>query len=140
MSYEMEREKREAIEAGERALASLRAAESDLRSARNWGIWDMFGGRGLSTFIKRMKMTNAKDNMERARYDLMNFRRELGDVHFDGDLRLETDDFLAFADFFFDGFFVDFMMQDRINRAGRQVTEAIRRVENILSRLRYDYR
>lgn len=42
MAYDFEKEKREAMEAGNRALHSLREAQANLDSARNWGLWDMF--------------------------------------------------------------------------------------------------
>ena len=44
MGYDIEKEKREAIEAGQRALSSLRTAKENLNSAKNWGLVDMFGG------------------------------------------------------------------------------------------------
>ena len=44
MGYDIEKEKREAIEAGRRALNSLQAAKENLNSAKNWGLVDMFGG------------------------------------------------------------------------------------------------
>ena len=44
MGYDIEKEKREAIEAGRRALNSLSAAKENLNSAKNWGLVDMFGG------------------------------------------------------------------------------------------------
>lgn len=37
MAYDFEKEKREAMEAGNRALHSLREAQANLDSARNWG-------------------------------------------------------------------------------------------------------
>ena len=57
------------------------------------------------------------------------------DVSISYDLDIEMGDFLSFADWFFDGFFVDWMVQDRINKAREQVSEAIRQVEDILRRL-----
>ena len=135
MAYDLEKEKREAIEAGNRALRSLREAQNNLNSAKNWGIWDMFGGGFISTMAKHSKMDRAKQNMEQARYDLKNFSRELNDVNIACHLDIETGDFLSFADWFFDGFVVDWMVQDRINQASRQVAEAIRRVEGILRQL-----
>lgn len=50
-------------------------------------------------------------------------------------LDIETGDFLSFAGWFFDGFVVDWMVQDRINQASRRVAEAICRVEGILRQL-----
>ena len=135
MAYDLEKEKREAIAAGQRALNSLRAAQNDLDSAKNWGLWDMFGGSFFSTMIKRSKMDAAKGNMEQAKYDLQIFSRELRDVSVSCNLEMETGDFLSFADWFFDGFIVDWMVQERINKARSQVAEAIWQVENILRQL-----
>ena len=128
MGYDIEKEKREAIEAGHRALNSLGAAKENLNSAKNWGLVDMFGGGFFSTMLKHSKMDQAK-------YDLRNFSRELDDVNMACNLHIDTGDFLSFADYFFDGFVVDWMVQDRINNAKRQVEEAIRRTESIVNQL-----
>ena len=52
-------------------------------------------------------------------------------------LNINTGDFLSFADYFFDGFVVDWMVQDRINNARHQVEEAIRRTEYIINQLQH---
>ena len=135
MTYDLQKEKREAVDAGYRALDSLRAARENLDSAKNWGLWDMFGGGLISTMLKQSKMDSSKQNMERAKYDLHRFSQELRDVSISYDLDIEMGDFLSFADWFFDGFFVDWMVQDRVNKAREQVSEAIRQVEDILRRL-----
>ena len=135
MAYDFEKEKREAADAGNRALRSLKAAQENLSSAKNWGIWDMLGGGFISTMAKHSKMDRAKENLAKARSDLKSFSRELQDVNMACHLDIETGDFLSFADWFFDGFVVDWMVQDRINQAARQVEEAIHRVETILRQL-----
>ena len=68
-------------------------------------------------------------------YDLRSFSRELNDVNMACNLNINTGDFLSFADYFFYGFVVDWVVQDRINNAKRQVEEAIRRTESIVSQL-----
>lgn len=65
MGYDIEKEKREAIEAGQRALSSLRIAKENLNSAKNWGLVDMFGGGFFSTMLKHSKMDQARQNMDR---------------------------------------------------------------------------
>lgn len=135
MAYDLEKERREAIEAGHRALLSLRAAQENLDSAKSWGLWDMFGGGFFTTMFKHSKMDAAQRNMDQAKYDLQNFSRELKDVSVSCDLKIETGDFLSFADWFFDGFVVDWMVQDRINKAREQVAEAVWQVQNILRQL-----
>ena len=95
----------------------------------------MFGGGLIFTMLKQSKMDSAKQNMEQAKYDLREFSQELRDVSISYELDIETGDFLSFADWFFDGFFVDWMVQDQINKARDQVEQAIWQVENILRQL-----
>ena len=138
MSYDYRKECMEAMDAGNRALESLRSAKACLDSARNWGIWDMLGGGFISSMIKRSKMSDAQNLMNRAKQDLRAFTRELDDVHMSGQLDIEINDFLGFADLLWDNFLVDLMMQDRINNTRAQVDDVIYRVEQILSRLQYE--
>ena len=135
MGYDIEKEKREAIDAGRRAINSLKTARDNLNSAKNWGLADMFVGGFFTTMFKQSKMEQARQNMEQAKYDLRNFSRELNDVNMACDLNLNTGDFLSFADYFFDGFVVYWMVHDRINNARHQVEEAIRRTEYIINQL-----
>jgi hypothetical protein len=135
MAYDIEREKREAIDAGYRALQSLNNAKAELNSARNWGLVDLFDGGTLTGLFKYSKMNNAQRYMEQAKYDLSSFGKELNDVNMVCDLNLDVGGFLSFADFFFDGVVADWLVQDRINEARRQVDDAIWRVQEIINRL-----
>ena len=132
----MRREMKEAMDAGERALSSLRNAQRKLNSAGNWGLLDMFGGGLFSTIMKRSKMDDAQQLMEAAKSDLKRFQRELKDVNIPLDLRMEVGSFLSFADFFFDGFVADYLVQSKISEAKEQVSDAIIRVEQILNELK----
>ena len=62
----LDRERQEAIDAGERALDSLYGARRELASAGNWGLLDLFGGGLFSTFAKHSKMDDAQRYMEQA--------------------------------------------------------------------------
>ncbi|MDD7334063.1 MAG: hypothetical protein PUG70_06815 [Lachnospiraceae bacterium] len=136
-NYNYEKERQEAIDAGNRALNSLYTAQNELNGAKNWGIVDMLGGGFITDLVKHSKMNNAQNHMEQAKYDLQSFSRELRDVSTYINLDFNTSDFLSFADYFFDGLVADWMMQDRINNARSQVDEAIRRVKSILNQLYY---
>lgn len=134
--YNRDIEIREAIESGERALSSLRDAKASLSSARGWGIFDLFGGGVISGMAKHMKIRDARQNLNRAKLDLERFGRELSDVQDLQGMNVEMGDFLTFADFFFDGFLADMMVQSKIRQAQRNIDDAIYRVEAMLSRLR----
>jgi hypothetical protein len=135
MAYDIVREKREATDAGYRALQSLNKAKAELNSAKNWGLVDLFGGRTITGLIKYSKMSNAQRDMEQAKCDLSRFGKELNDVNMACNLNIDVGGFLSFADFFFDGVIADWLVQDKINEAHRQVDDAIRRVQEILRQL-----
>lgn len=137
MSYDFRKECNEAIYAGERAKNSLYNALTELERAGTWGIVDMLSSRSLFfSLIKRSKMNNAQHYMEVAKDDIRVFNRELHDVQVEGNLNIETGDFLSFADWFFDSLLVDWLVQDRIKNAKRQVEDAIRQIDRILDQLR----
>lgn len=130
------REIQEALYAGQEAQRYLKQAKECLDSAGNWGIVDMLGGGLITTYIKRSKMKDADTLVQEARAALKRFQRELMDVDSIPDFHIETGDFLSFADYFFDGFVADFLVQSKINDAKRQVENAIQRVDYIMGQLR----
>lgn len=135
MAYDYEKERQEAITAGERALDSLEKAQSCLDSARGWGIYDILGGGLLSSLIKHGRMNKAEEYLSEAKYDLRQFEKELRDLDEFESINLNTQDFLGIADLIFDGLIADVAMQSRINEARVAVNHAIHRVEGILNRL-----
>ena len=89
----------------------------------------MLGGGLISDLIKHSKM-------EEAKYHLQRFRKELSDVNGNFNLQLNVGGFLSFADFFFDGFVADYLVQSKISEARRQVDDAIAKVSRILEDLK----
>ena len=132
----MQREINEAIMAGERALSSLKLAQRELNSARNWGLFDMCGGGLISGMIKHSKINESSKMMERASQDLLLFKSELQDVNLPVNLQMDIGDFWSFADFFFDGFLADCMVQSKIAEARGKVQTTINMVESILYNLK----
>lgn len=122
------REINEAVDAGEHALDSLRAAKSKLDSARAWGIYDILGGGLLSSAIKHGQISNANEWMEQANCDLRRFTKELRDVPGE-DLYVQTGDLISMLDIFCDNFFSDIMVQGRINDARNRIDQVIDQVQ-----------
>ena len=129
------REIHEAILAGEKALYCLDDAKKKLSSAGNWGLMDLFGGNFISGMMKHSKIDEAEKCLRKAGEALSVFRRELGDVNLPADVHIETSDFLTFADFFFDGFIADILVQSKIGKAQKQCDDALRQVRQIRGQL-----
>ena len=107
-----------------------------LDSASGWGTCDILGGGMLATMAKHGRMNDAQNAAFQARQAISRFRTELADV---SQLRvpdLQVGEFTSFADYFFDGLFVDLYIQDKIGTARRSAEETAAQVEDLLSQLR----
>lgn len=136
----MKNELLEAIEAGERALNSLRAAQTRLNSAGNWGLFDLLGGGLIAGLMKHSKLNDASGLLEEAKRDIRAFQRELRDVELIEDLSIDVGDFLSFADLAFDNVVADFLVQRKISQAQEQLDRAERQVDSITAALKRKYR
>lgn len=136
----MKQQLREAILAGERALAALDDAQGKLKSAKNWGLFDLMGGDFFATLIKRSKMKDASALIDDAKYALAAFQRELRDVEIMMDVDFDDDGLLAFADYVFDDFFSDILVQRKIGKAQDQLRRIERQVSSIVAALKTKYK
>ena len=121
--------------AADMASMSLQKAEELLQKASSWGIWDMLGGGMFTTWIKHSRIDDARTSLEEARRSVRSLRRELMDIDIPADFKIDIGEFLNFADYFFDGLIIDWMVQAKIREASDNVSEAIRRVETLRTRL-----
>ena len=138
MTEEQRIETEEAIAAADEALYHLNGAKKYLKSAGNWGIYDMIGGGFLSGIIKHGKIESAEEEIEAAKEALETFAEELRDVS--GYSSVHIDSFLKFGDLVFDGFLMDALVQHEIGKAKAQCDEAINYVERIREELTYRLR
>ncbi|MBQ4650138.1 MAG: hypothetical protein IJB73_05495 [Firmicutes bacterium] len=130
------RELKEAVSAGEYTLQGFEMIYKHLDAAEGWGTWDMFGGGLLSTMAKHDELDSAQKEVEKLQVRLRSFRTELADVQINAQLQVTMDDFTTFADWFFDGFFVDGMVLDKIVQSRRQIRELEREIEEVVQLLR----
>lgn len=135
ISRRNQREIEEAQAAGITALQALQSIAGSLNSAAGWGIFDMVGGGIISTMIKHSHIDEAKRQVARAESELRRFQTELLDIRITGPAQIQIDGFSKFADFFFDGFFMDFFMQTKINKVRENVDNVIAQVEAVLAQL-----
>lgn len=129
------RELKEAIEAGKAVLTGLDGVVGFLKSARNWGTFDMIGGGLIATAVKHSKIDRARESVHHVQQLLRVFQRELADIDSRTDIDLDISSFLTFADYFFDGLIVDWVVQSRIGRSLDSAVQAAERVHGIVQQL-----
>ena len=129
------RELNEAISAGRFVIDGFGPVIENLNSAQSWGTWDLFGGGLISSIAKHEKLGQAQAELENLQIKLRSFRTELSDVKINADLNISMDEFTTFADWFFDGFFVDSMILDKIHRAKDQVYDLQQQIYRLIDSL-----
>lgn len=125
----------EAVSAGRTALATADQILNSLDSAHGWATWDLLGGGLVADLAKHSHLDSAQAAVEQLQVELRRFKTELADVTIDADLQVSIDGFLRFADYFFDGLFVDWAVMDRINQSQAAVEETRGRITAVLDRL-----
>ena len=126
----------EAIAAADNAIYYLDRADDALESAGNWGIFDMLGGGFIATMVKHGKMDDAERELSLARDAIRKFSKEMQDIGQITGGYLQVDDFMRFADYFFDGFIADWMVQSKIKKAREQIWQARNHIGNIQKQLK----
>lgn len=125
----------EALGAVEDALDCLDAAARDLKSAGNWGWFDIFGGGFLTSMLKHDKMQTAQRHLVAAQEALARLADELHDVEGFAGLGPDVSDFLLAADWLFDNAFMDAMVQQRIIESQDRVAKAVSQCEQVRDQL-----
>ena len=137
-----QKELKEALEAGNQARVLLQKVQESLDSAHGWGVWDMLGGGLLATAVKHARIDDARQHVHHAQQALHRFGRELKDVnpHLLTAITIDIGGFATFADYFFDGLIVDWIVQSRINDSLKNVNNILERVNTILRELQQELR
>ncbi len=126
------KELQQAIRAGNSAGAALKKVEVKLKSAKNFGTWDMLGGGMLVSLMKHDSMDGARTSALQAQRALDRFQSELGDVGTTLNRSIQLDKTTKIFDLFFDNIFVDWMVQSKLQRASKQCMATKKEVRRIV--------
>lgn len=116
---------REAIDACNESRVAVNNALDSLKSAENWGTYDIFAGGMFSSMIKHDKVNEGKSYLNELSYSLKRLEDELDDITIDlpvKDLNISSLDYTF--DVFFDNIFSDFSIQRKIEDAIYRVDDA----------------
>ena len=130
-----EKELQEAVYAGHSALNSANEVLRRLDNAEGWSTFDVLGGGLLADLAKHNELDIAQQAVEHLQSDLRRFRTELADVTIHAELEVRVDEFLRFADCFFDNLFTDWTVMEQIQNSIAQVRSTVCDIRNVLARL-----
>lgn len=125
----------EAIEAGGIAQLALGEAKTSFEKAKGWSTFDMFGGGVITTSIKHSHLDTAKNTVHQAEKRLRQFQDELLDIQNHMKVDLDMSELLTFADYFFNGIVIDWMVHNKITQAMTQIEETFDLVTRTLKKL-----
>ncbi len=132
------REVREAMKVGKEAFNVLEQMLGFLRTARNWGRWDMGKGGRRTAHFKHSNIDRARERAYLAQQLLNRFEEELRDIYEHVErlnLQIELDSFSRFMDVFFDNLISDWVIQQKIQNALSNVNAVRDRVLRMLEGL-----
>lgn len=125
----------EALSVGNRLFSCLSNVVESLDSAKGYGVWDMVGGGIIATAGKHSHLDTAQSTLEDAKELMKKFKKELSDIQVTLDSQVNIEGFSQFADFFFDGFLVDWFVQSKINRSIERISDARQQILKVLGQL-----
>ncbi|WP_276864529.1 hypothetical protein [Anaerococcus tetradius] len=128
-------ELQEAKEKAQVVLKSTDEALNFLKSASNWSLFDLLGGEGITSLMKRSKIKKANKEIERMTLELEELRKKLKDV--DISLPLEISDTMEdnFFDVFFDNIFTDLRVNGEIKKKLAELRDFRQNIEELIQRL-----
>lgn len=126
----------EALSAGHSARGVADSVLSELDKAEGWNTFDMIGGGGIITHVaKHNHLDRAQDMIEYLQGKLCTFKSELADINVQANMQVNVDGFLRFADYFFDGLFVDWTIGGQIRESRDSVYEVRQQIDTAINKL-----
>lgn len=113
----------EAHALGQSIIFQIFVIEDELNSAESWGTWDLYGGGLISAAVKHSHLDEAQELISELQGTLRRYHTELSDVTIQADIQAQVEGFLRFADYFFDGLYVDRAVLDHIHCALNQISK-----------------
>ena len=93
------------------------------------------GGGLLADIVKHDHLDEAQAKINTLQVELRAFKTELADVKIQADIHVKIEEFLKFADFFFDGLFSNWAVKDKIEESITSVKHTKYEIRAVISKL-----
>ena len=126
------KEVKEAIAACKNAYDRTYQVLEKLKSAQNWGYYDIFGGDFLGTMMKHENLDQAQRMVQEASHAINIFQKELNDV----EMVLPQFDTMTIVFDYVDNIFVDWIVQSQINKSVDQISHIHQSIQKAIQDLK----
>lgn len=123
------------IEWADLAINALVQANKCMNTAGNWGMVDMFGGGFFSSMLKHSSAEDAERHIQHAQSYLECMNNGLEEIFQKKDTHLMFSALEIAVDMWMDDNFMDCLVQMHIGKVQKQISKAIRQVENVRKEL-----
>lgn len=113
----------------------LSKVESNLKSARNWGLYDIVGGKTLVGIVKHRKIRNAESNLKKVKRELLTLERDLDRLSLPINSKINPGTIITFMDIFLDFTFADLYTQIKISDALKNVRSLKKDLKSLYNEL-----
>ena len=142
-AYVYRKELMDVDEVGQKCVKSLQDMVHHLKQAKQWGNWDMVGGRQgrHASYSKHASIDKAKNISVWVKHELINLNKELKDIgHKKEHFQLNLDNFSSFTDIFFDNLISDWVIQQKISNTLSNTASVRDRIALIVESIRNEIR
>lgn len=134
-SQMLQKEIKEAIDAGNKVESIANQARNALDRADGWSTFDLLGGGLIADIAKYGHLDTAESLIHELQAQLGRFQTELADIKIQSDIQVSIDGFLRTADYIFDNIFTDWAVKDRISHALHQISITYDQIIDVVYRL-----
>ena len=128
---EMQKELRDVKLQADHVLRLIDEALDKIKSASNWGIYDVIAGGMVSSMIKRERMKESNRLMEEIGLALNKLQNEYGDIAWQLPERLSLDLTSELLDVWFDNIFTDLSVQSNLSKQKDQLVKLSQQVKEL---------
>lgn len=132
----LHKEINKAYNAGLRAQEALNEALYYLERAKDIGILDIVGGSLITSLSKYKNIEKANNYIDIFERNMRSFAKQLLDVKFQGNLKVEISTFLKVTDIYFDQIASDTIVQKKIADSLKIAQELKPKVDEIVLKLK----
>lgn len=119
----------------ERSILLIDDVDKEISKAKDWGIIDILGGGGISSLIKRGKISKINDFLFKLRYQLEKTQRELIPVKHLTKLEIANNFSDKFFDIGFDNIFTDLSTQSKLRETEMNLMELRYYLQKVLDEI-----